>query len=115
ARPSSDRLQPSPESAAARRSAASDACSSSMEPMRQLIPRRGAEKCSERRGDGLGSRCRAVMPQLLQGLQAGTRAVGIFAGRIARDDELIGLCRVDEQAFTLQTLATQQGNLRLQV
>ena len=55
------------------------------------------------------------MAQLLQGLQARPRAVGIFAGRVARDDELIGLRRVDEQAFALQALAAQQGNFRLQV
>ena len=91
-----------------------------MRDIRQLIPHRVAKERRTTEGSecgrtDLGCRRRAVMPQLLQRLQTRAGAVGVLAGRIARDDELVGLRGIDEQALALQALTAQQGNLRLQV
>src|SRR5690606_24014914 len=56
-----------------------------------------------------------IMPQLAQGLQPRAPTIGILAGRIAHQDEPVGLCGVNKQALSLQTLAAQQGSLRLQI
>lgn len=56
-----------------------------------------------------------MMPELAQCLQPGARTVSVLAGRVAADDELVGLRRIDEQVLPLQALATQQGDFRLDV
>lgn len=56
-----------------------------------------------------------MMPELLKCLQTCPRPVGVFAGRVLVDDELIGLRRIHEQVLPLKALAAQQGDLRLHI
>lgn len=55
------------------------------------------------------------MPQLAQGIEPGTGAVSVLAGRVLADDELIGLRGIDEQLLPFQALPAQHRHLGLHI